>query len=102
MTDIAKALNQLAPNCNFGVGNESLDEITWAEDNPLPQPSREDIIAKQAELVIEAKANEYKEKRFYKYPSVGDQLDMIYKDNKNSTTTHADAVEAVKAQFPKP
>jgi len=29
-------------------------------------------------------------------------LDMIYKDNKNSTTTHADAVEAVKAKFPKP
>jgi len=44
----------------------------------------------------------YDVKRMNEYPSVGDQLDMIYKDNKNSTTTHADAVEAVKAKFPKP
>ena len=29
------------------------------------------------------------------------QLDMIYKDMKNSTTTHAEAVEAVKTKFPK-
>jgi hypothetical protein len=28
-------------------------------------------------------------------------MDMIYKDNKNSTTTHADAVEAVKTKWPK-
>ena len=26
---------------------------------------------------------------------------MSYKDNKNSTTTHADAVEAVKTKWPK-
>jgi hypothetical protein len=32
---------------------------------------------------------------------MGDQLDMIYKDKKNSTTTHADAVEVVKTKWPK-
>jgi hypothetical protein len=26
---------------------------------------------------------------------------MIYKDTKNSTTTHADAVEAIKTKWPK-
>ena len=35
------------------------------------------------------------------YPSNGDQWDMIYKDNLNSTTTHKDAVEAVKTKWPK-
>ncbi len=35
------------------------------------------------------------------YPEIGDQMDMIYKDMKNSTTTHADAVEAVKTKWPK-
>ena len=35
------------------------------------------------------------------YPPIGDQLDMIYKDMKNSTTIHADAVEAVKTKWPK-
>ncbi len=44
----------------------------------------------------------YDDKRRKAYPSVGDQLDMIYKDMKNSTTAHADAVEAIKAKYPKP
>ena len=44
----------------------------------------------------------YQEKRASNYDSVGDQLDMMYWDNKNGTTTHADAVEVVKAKFPKP
>ena len=43
----------------------------------------------------------YEFKRMQEYPPIGDQLDMIYKDMKNSTTTHADAVEAVKTKWPK-
>ena len=46
-------------------------------------------------------AQEYARNRRAEYPSQGDQMDMIYKDNKNSTTTHADAVEAVKTKWPK-
>ena len=46
-------------------------------------------------------AQEYARNRRKEYPSNGDQWDMIYKDNKNSTTTHADAVEAVKTKWPK-
>ena len=46
-------------------------------------------------------AQEYARERSKAYPSKGDQWDMIYKDNKNGTTTHADAVEAVKTKWPK-
>jgi len=46
-------------------------------------------------------ATAYISKRTNEYPTISDQLDMIYKDNKNSTTTHADAVEAVKTKWPK-
>ena len=45
---------------------------------------------------------QYKKDRKTSYPSVGDQLDMLMKDMKNGTTTHQEACEAVKAQFPKP
>ena len=44
---------------------------------------------------------DYARNRESDYPSIGDQLDMMYKDTKNSTTTHADAVEAVKTKWPK-
>ena len=36
------------------------------------------------------------------YASVGDQLDMQYKDAVNGTTTWKDHVAAVKANYPKP
>jgi len=36
------------------------------------------------------------------YGSVGDQLDMIYKDQINGTTTFKDHVAAVKLAHPKP
>jgi len=45
---------------------------------------------------------EVRAKRQTAYDSVGNQLDMIYKDNLNGTTTHKASVEAEKAQFPKP
>ena len=64
-------------------------------------PSDEAIDAKIIELVAEYDAQEYARNRASDYPSNGDQWDMIYKDNKNSTTTHATAVEAVKPKWPK-
>ena len=64
-------------------------------------PSDEAIDAKIIELVAEYDAQEYARNRASDYPSNGDQWDMIYKDNKNSTTTHATAVEAVKTKWPK-
>ena len=36
------------------------------------------------------------------YASIGDQLDMQYKDAVNGTTTWKDHVAAVKAKYPKP
>ena len=36
------------------------------------------------------------------YPSIGDQLDMQYKDAANSTTTWRDAIAAVKSKYTKP
>jgi hypothetical protein len=64
-------------------------------------PSEAEIDAKLVELQAEYDAQEYARNRQTDYPSNGDQWDMIYKDNKNSTTTHADAVEAVKTKWPK-
>ena len=64
-------------------------------------PTEVEIDAKLAELLAEWDAQEYSRERASAYPSTGDQLDMMYKDNLNSTTTHKDAVEAVKTKWPK-
>ena len=79
---IGQALNALAPNCNFGVGDE-------------------DIIAKQAELQVEYDAKQYQRDREIKYPSWQDQMDMQYHDQVNGTTTWKDAIKAIKDANPK-
>ncbi len=43
----------------------------------------------------------YDQKREKEYPHVKDQLDMIYKDQVNGTTTWRDAITAVKEKYPK-
>lgn len=47
-------------------------------------------------------ANEYMDRRRQEYPSAEDQLDMIYWDQANGTTTWRDALTAVKSKYPKP
>ena len=54
-----------------------------------------------ATLKSEWDAKVYSRARIAEYPTTGEQMDMLYKDTKNSTTTHSDAVEAVKTKWPK-
>ncbi|MCK9437127.1 MAG: hypothetical protein M0Q12_07975 [Synergistaceae bacterium] len=47
------------------------------------------------------KKQAYRDKRRIEYPTLRDQLDMIYHDIKNNTTTWLEAIEEVKAKYPK-
>ncbi len=43
----------------------------------------------------------YKYQRAKEYPTIQEQLDMQYWDSVNGTTTWQDAINAVKAKYPK-
>ena len=75
--------------------------VKWKDGHETTAEETAAIDAKVIELQAEYDAQEYARNRAAEYPSNGDQWDMIYKDNKNSTTTHAAAVEAVKTKWPK-
>ena len=92
----AQTLNELDVSWQ-SMTETDFDQLVWDSDHTL-----EEIKTKYAELLAEYDANEYARNRASAYDSIGDQLDMIYKDNLNGTTTHKASVEAVKAQFPKP
>ena len=81
----------------FTVAGDIVTPVDASEE----VPSNEDLDAKIAELKAEHDTQEYARNRASDYPSTGDQLDMMYKDTKNSTTTHATAVETVKTKWPK-
>lgn len=51
---------------------------------------------------VKAANDAWKESRIMAYGSFGEQLDMMYHDELDGTTTWKDHVAAVKAQFPKP
>ena len=97
---VTKAIKSIKPNSEFIVG-ETYSSLIW-DSKDQTKPTEAEFNNAVTAWNREYDAQEYARDRAPAYPSVGDQLDMIYKDNKNSTTTHADAVEAVKAKFPKP
>ena len=71
--------------------------ITWLEGTA--EISKADIETKMVEVQADYDAKQYQRDRVY--PSIGDQLDMQYKDLLNSTTTWKDAVAKVKSDNPK-
>ena len=53
-------------------------------------------------LQAEYEANQYQYDRAISYPSIQDQLDMLYWDRKNGTKTWEESIDKVKADNPKP
>jgi len=93
-----EAVMSLAPDKYDMVSDNG--ELKWkdgAEDVPTEDKIQAEII--RLKSVFDAQL--YARNRAAEYPSQGDQNDMIYKDMLNSTTTHKDAVEAVKTKWPK-
>jgi len=97
MISISKAIQAINPNAEVSVNAEDFEQITWL--NGTTPISKADIKAKQVELQTAYDAKQYQRNRVY--PSIGDQLDMQYKDLLNGTTTWKDAVAKVKSDNPK-
>jgi hypothetical protein len=75
------------------------DGLIW-ENKDIPKPSKEDL--KQWVKDYDLQYRQQQAVALRVYPSVGDQLDMLYKDKLNNTNTWFDAIAAVKASHPKP
>lgn len=98
---IAKAYpNAVIIDDGTGAFDKDGKSITLVQSN---------IDSARATLDAEAAAVYYRKQRTGEagttdtiYASIGDQLDMQYKDAINGTTTWKDHIAAVKAKYPKP
>ena len=99
MTDITKAILKINPNAQISVNADDINQITWL-NGTTPIPTNE-ILAKQQELIAEYNANQYQRDRAKSYPSIQEQLDLQYWDKVNGTSNWQNAINAVKAQYPK-
>ena len=96
---ILETILKINPNAKVSVSGTDINtcEITWHNGTtPIPV---DDIEAKMIEVQADYDAKQYQRDRVY--PSIGDQLDMQYKDLLNGTTTWKDAVAKVKSDNPK-
>ena len=101
MTDIISAILALDPNAEVSVSGESLDGIEWHDGNPN-NITNDQITAKQAELQADYDAKQYQRDRAIAYAPIEEQLDMLYHDSVDGTTTLKDHIAGVKSKYPKP
>jgi hypothetical protein len=97
--NIEKAIKAINNSAQFTINADDINQITWL-NGTTPIPANE-ILAKQQELIAEYNLKQYQRDRAKAYPSIQEQLDMQYWDKINSTDTWEQAINAVKAQYPK-
>ena len=98
-----KAIFKINPNAKVTIHGNDLDKITW-HDGTTPIP-KADIEAKMVEVQADYDAKQYQRDRVY--PSIGDQLDMLWHsidrdgELKSKYYDFYEAIKAVKVKNPK-
>lgn len=81
-----------------GVDDLNFEGLVW-EDEENPPPSEEELLSKIEELKIEIELNKYKTLRKKEYPSIEDQLDLLYHKGYDGWK---EEINKVKEKYPKP
>ena len=105
--DIASSILAIDPLVEFSIPDDDVDQINWIKGTPI---AKADILAKQTELKAAYDGKDYARTRATAYPSIGDQLDMLWHAvdtgdwtaAKVKTTEFYTALKAVKDANPKP
>lgn len=104
--DIPDALRVLVPSAIWRVENDPTvyENLIW-ESADIPQPSKAAIDAEITKQQAEWDSKEYARNRAPEYPSIGDQLDMLWKaidsGKLDKTSDFYTKLAAVKTKYPK-
>ena len=90
------ALISLRPGAVWSIKG---DAVEWLSPKVEP-PSEKEINDKIAVLQADYDSKQYQRERVY--PSIGDQLDLIYWDKINGTEKWKETIDSVKSAHPKP
>ena len=99
--EITEALISLAPEAWWTIDGEvTYENIQWLNPDH-PMPTKRQVLEETARLQAEADSKEYQRLRAKEYPSIGDQLDALWKGGE-AAASMATQVQAVKNKYPKP
>jgi hypothetical protein len=107
-----QAIRRLVPNAEYTIQGDIIewrfdqDTNEWVSDNfvwllkNVPKPTKDEI--EQSLLVAnnEWRASQYRRLRQPEYPSIGDQLDALWKGGAEAEAMLA-RIQAVKNKYPK-
>jgi len=91
-----KAIQSLRPDAEFVI----IGEVVEWHDTSQTQPTEEEIQAEITRLQAEYDAKAYQRNRIPEYPSIGDQLDALFKAGVFPDDMAA-KIQAVKDKYPK-
>ena len=100
---VIQAILKINPNAEVSVSGDDINTITW--ENGTTPISKADIEAKMVEVQADYDAKQYQRDRVY--PSIGDQLDMLWHSIDEDPTlkskyfTFYEAIKSVKVKNPK-
>jgi hypothetical protein len=97
MISFAIALTSLTKGAAWSMVEDDYDNIDWYSE-AIEKPTWEAVLAEQERLQKIEDANAYKAKRAAEYPSIVDQLDLLYHGGMDAWKT---AIQAVKDKYPK-
>ena len=95
---ISQACINLRPEAGISIDENG---IHWHNIKNEDIPSQEEIDAEANRLKLEFDSKEYQRKRIAEYPSVGDQLDAIWKGGDDAKKM-LEIIKSVKSKYPKP
>ena len=96
MIDLMTAIQSLRPKAELAIRG---DVIEWMDDTQT-QPSDAEITAEISRLQDIYDSQEYARARATEYSALN-QFEMQFDDQQNNTTTWVDAINDIKARFPK-
>ncbi len=105
MIKVTEAIKTINPNAQYTITGSDLETCTIEWHNGTTPIPKADIKAKMVEVQAEYDANQYQRDRVY--PSIGDQLDMLWHSIDQNPTLKSEyfefyeAIKAVKVKHPK-
>ena len=95
--DKVDAIISLRPGARWHMND---DVLVWEDDEQV-EPTEKELNTEIARLQSEYDSQDYARKRKAEYNALN-QFELISDDAINGTTTHRDAILAIKARYPKP
>jgi len=99
MITIITAIQSLRPKAQWSLDGRTYEGLQWSDENELPPPTEEEVQVEIEKLQAEYEYKQYQRDRASAYPSIQDQLDVLYHQGYDGWKAR---IDEVKNKYPKP